>query len=49
MLFQLIDEFVNALLGSRDDMALSDDNWSSFMIAVSTGISAMLKDMKSLL
>jgi hypothetical protein len=43
------NEFVNALLGSRDDMTLSDDNWSSFMIAVSTGISTMLKDMKSLL
>jgi hypothetical protein len=42
-------EFVNALLGSRNDMAISDKNWYNFMVAVSIGISAMLNDMKSLL
>lgn len=40
---------VGTILGSKDDDVIPEEEWASYMLSVSEGITVMIKDMRALL
>ena len=47
--YNLDSVIVGTILGSKDDDVIPEEEWASYMLSVSEGITVMIKDMRALL